>query len=184
MKTQLAKLARWSLHVLLLSSTVLAQDNQPHAEQRVTVEDGISVSYLRVDEESLPRETVTVEIVGLSSDDGFCAIMMASDKKKYYNIDPRKPRKQWIDSAATATDAPIKDGTSKFVIHEVPHGEYVVAAFHDENKNQLLDTNRLGLPTESYGFTRGVRWGLKIPKWNKAKFTVDGEHTTCKVKVR
>lgn len=164
----------------------LAADDKPkpHAELAVKLEDGVSVSYLKVTDESLPRQTVTIEIVGFSSNQGACAVMLASDKAKYSRIDPRKPRNEWIGAAATAADTTIVEQSSKFVIKDIPNGEYVVAAFHDENTNQLLDSNRLGIPKESYGFSNGVRWRLKIPRWNTAHIKVDEEHTTFTVRVQ
>lgn len=156
----------------------------PHAQLSVKVEDGVTVSYLKVANEGAPRQTISVEISGFDSDKGVCAVLMSSDKKKYTSIDPRKPRADWIASAATAVDTIIAERKSRFIIKNVPHGEYVFAAFHDVNANQLLDTNRLGIPRESYGFSNGVRWRLRIPKWKLAHIKVDEEHTSFNVQVK
>ena len=166
------------------SKPVAAQEIKPHAELEVKEENGVAVSYLKVVDEALDRQTISIEISGFPSDKGKCAVMLASDKTKYYSIDPRKPRDGWLDAAATATDAPIKEGKATFVVHDVPDGEYVVAAFHDKNVNQLLDSNRLGMPKEAYGFSQGMRWKLRIPKWDKAKINVHAGSTTFMVKVR
>ena len=43
------------------------------------------------------------------------------------------------------------------VFDNLPAGTYAVGAFHDENANDHLDTNVLGLPTEGYALSNGVR---------------------------
>lgn len=161
-----------------------SQVAKPHAELKVTVENGVAVSQLKTLNAGSPKESVTIEIEGFQSNKGTCAIMFVSDKLKYYEIDPRKPRTKWIECTATATDSPISGKKSKFIIHNVPHGEYVVAAFHDKNGNKLLDANFVGLPKEAYGFSRGVRWGIKIPKWETANIKVDRKNKTFTIKVR
>jgi len=46
-------------------------------------------------------------------------------------------------------------GTTQIDIDGLPEGEYALAIFHDENGNNELDTNWLGIPKESIGFSRG-----------------------------
>lgn len=60
------------------------------------------------------------------------------------------------------------NGTLTFEFN-VPKGNYVFVSMHDENSNQYLDKNWLGLPSESYAISNGVR----IPNWNKSLVTVD-----------
>src|SRR5438105_14929738 len=38
----------------------------------------------------------------------------------------------------------------------LPPGTYAVGAYHDENGNEHLDTNLLGLPVEGYALPNGV----------------------------
>lgn len=45
-------------------------------------------------------------------------------------------------------------GTTLIDIDGLPEGEYALAIFHDENGNNELDTNWLGIPKESIGFSR------------------------------
>ena len=51
-------------------------------------------------------------------------------------------------------------------------GTYAVGAFHDENANDHLDTNFLGLPTEGYALSNGVRPVMSKPTFQQAAFTV------------
>jgi uncharacterized protein (DUF2141 family) len=54
----------------------------------------------------------------------------------------------------------------------LPAGTYAVGAFHDENANDHLDTNFLGLPTEGYALSNGVRAVMAKPTFQQAAFTV------------
>ena len=49
--------------------------------------------------------------------------------------------------------APAETGDTKVVLEDLPAGEYALAVFHDENRNDALDKNWLGLPKEDYGFS-------------------------------
>ena len=42
-------------------------------------------------------------------------------------------------------------GTTKILVKDLPIGEYAVAVFYDENSNDKLDTNWLGIPKEKVG---------------------------------
>lgn len=54
-------------------------------------------------------------------------------------------------------------------------GEYAIAIFHDENGNQTLDTNFVGMPTEGYGFSNNVRKLFSAPSFEEAKFSVQDD---------
>src|SRR6266851_8745344 len=51
-------------------------------------------------------------------------------------------------------------------------GTYAVGAYHDENGNDHLDTNFLGLPVEGYALSNNVRAVLSRPEFHQAAFTV------------
>jgi uncharacterized protein (DUF2141 family) len=58
------------------------------------------------------------------------------------------------------------------VFDNLPPGTYAVGAFHDENANDHLDTNFLGLPIEGYALSNGVRAVMSKPTFQQAAFTV------------
>ena len=53
-----------------------------------------------------------------------------------------------------SASAPAAEGVTKIVLQDLPAGEYAIAIFHDENGNEELDTNWLGIPREPLGFSR------------------------------
>jgi uncharacterized protein (DUF2141 family) len=56
---------------------------------------------------------------------------------------------------------------------QVPSGDYAVAIFQDENNNQELDTNFLGMPTEKIGSSGENIFGR--PTFDNAKITINSD---------
>jgi uncharacterized protein (DUF2141 family) len=57
---------------------------------------------------------------------------------------------------------------------DIPPGTYALAVIHDENMNGKLDSNRLGMPTEGYGFSNDAKAFLRAPSFSAASFPYDG----------
>ena len=51
-------------------------------------------------------------------------------------------------------------------------GRYAAAVFHDENMNQTLDTNLLGIPQERYGFSNNPEFRFGPPPFAKVSFQI------------
>jgi uncharacterized protein (DUF2141 family) len=62
---------------------------------------------------------------------------------------------------------PARAGTATLTL-DVPDGHWAVQAFHDENANDEIDRNFLGMPKEGVGFSRDARIVLSPPKWADA----------------
>jgi uncharacterized protein (DUF2141 family) len=60
----------------------------------------------------------------------------------------------------------------------VEPGEYGAGAFHDENGNDNLDLNWIGMPTEGLTFTGGVQRLIPLPGFDDIKFSFDGDEAT------
>ncbi|HET9055094.1 MAG TPA: DUF2141 domain-containing protein [Cyclobacteriaceae bacterium] len=61
------------------------------------------------------------------------------------------------------------------VFENVAPGDYAISTFHDENDNNKLDTNLLGIPNERYGFSNDARGTFGPPSFEKARIKVDGD---------
>ena len=68
-------------------------------------------------------------------------------------------------------------GEVTITIPNVPPGTYAAQAFHDENSNNRLDRNILGLPQEAMGFSNNAPMHLGPPSFDAASFPVNGEKT-------
>ena len=67
---------------------------------------------------------------------------------------------------------PASTGPITVAFDNLPPGTYAVGAYHDENGNDHLDTNLVGLPVEGYALSNGVRAVFSKPNFYEAAFTV------------
>ena len=64
----------------------------------------------------------------------------------------------------------IKEGKAFAEFDNLPFGEYGVSAYHDENKNEELDANWIGIPKEGVGASNNAKGKMGPPKYEDAKF--------------
>ena len=75
----------------------------------------------------------------------------------------------------------IVDGRSSVTFENLDKGEYSIICFHDKNKNDKMDFNENGIPTEDYGsYCNILNFGQ--PSYLGSKFTLAEEDLTLEVK--
>ena len=75
----------------------------------------------------------------------------------------------------------IVDGRSSVTFENLDKGEYSIICFHDKNKNDKMDFNENGIPTEDYGsYCNILNFGQ--PAYQGSKFTLAEEDLTLEVK--
>jgi uncharacterized protein (DUF2141 family) len=75
-------------------------------------------------------------------------------------------------------------GPVTVVFDNLPPGAYAVGAYHDENNNDHMDTDFVGLPTEGYALSNGVRAVMSKPTFHQAAFTVGAEDKPVGLHIR
>lgn len=58
------------------------------------------------------------------------------------------------------------------------NGYYALAIFHDENSDNNLNTNAMGIPTEGFGFSNNPKILFGPPKFSKAKIKMSSDKNT------
>lgn len=92
--------------------------------------------------------------------EGHLLISIFSGKENYNKNIPHESKKVKVTSEQQLV-----------VFKELEVGEYGIKIIHDENDNNELDTNTLGIPKEGYGFSNnGGAFGPS--PWREAKFSV------------
>ena len=71
----------------------------------------------------------------------------------------------------------IKEKSFHFTIKNLKAGKYAVRYFHDENLNQVMETNNIGKPTEGYGFSNNVTGTFGMPPFEKWLFSLSEDKT-------
>ena len=80
----------------------------------------------------------------------------------------------WSNAPNLQKRIPVTGGTTSCTFPDMPPGTYAAAVIHDENSNNKLDTNFLGIPTEGYGMSQNHTHALRRPTWDESKFEVAG----------
>lgn len=116
---------------------------------------------------------LTVIITGFSNEEGNCRFALDNSKSVYEREDS-----VWIGKVL-----PIINKKVVVEIDSLLYGEYAVRVFHDENKNEKIDTNFLGIPTEDYGYSNDASDWFGPPSWEKAKFIFNKPEMTIEIDV-
>ena len=92
-------------------------------------------------------------------------------------------KKTWLKGPGIQNlSAEIVDGHSEAVFENVPRGTYAIMVMHDENNNNDMDVNSIGLPKEQYGTSRNPP-KIGPPIFGESKFKVKKEDLDFKIKV-
>jgi uncharacterized protein (DUF2141 family) len=83
---------------------------------------------------------------------------------------------EFLRSATNVMVIKIRKSQVRCDFEDIPPGTYAMAVIHDENMNGKLDTNRIGIPTEGYGFSGNAKALFGVPSFSAASFSYDGQH--------
>ena len=103
-----------------------------------------------------------VTIKALRNDKGQLRMAIFNDPEEF-------PRGNEIRSL----DISVKSGDVTGLFRGIKPGTYALAIHHDENLNNKMDTNFVGMPNEGYGFSNDARVFLTPPTFEAASFVID-----------
>ena len=69
----------------------------------------------------------------------------------------------------------IVDNKCIITIDNLSAGKYTFKYFHDENRNEKLDTNWIGMPKEGFGFSNNAKGSFGPPKHEKMIFELTAD---------
>ena len=118
---------------------------------------------------------IVVNIDGFKSDKGKCLLSLFNNKKGF----PSNP-----DKAVYITMERIQNKKLTLIIKDLAIGDYAIAVVHDENDNNKLDTNFLGMPKEGIGVSNNAKSTMGPPSYEDSKFQLkeDGLVTNIRIK--
>jgi uncharacterized protein (DUF2141 family) len=117
--------------------------------------------------------SITVTVAGLRSQDGQILVLLFDDERAF----PMRP-----DLAAQAKQVAIGGERVTFRLDDVRRGTYALSLIHDEDGDDELDTNLLGIPREGLGVSNNPTGG--IPRFRDAAFDIDGGHPAMTIWLR
>jgi uncharacterized protein (DUF2141 family) len=84
--------------------------------------------------------SLEIEITGLKNNTGQVLLQLFGENEKVIN----------------QSKSEIKENRSVIVFKNLKPGKYAFRFFHDENLSGIMETNRLGIPKEGYGFSNNA----------------------------
>jgi uncharacterized protein (DUF2141 family) len=91
---------------------------------------------------------------------------------------------RFLKQCAYSASVPAQAGETTVTVKDVPPGAWAVLAYQDENGNNELDRNLIGIPKEAYGFSRDARGKFGPPSFEDAAIEVGETPATASVRLR
>lgn len=128
----------------------------------------ITISHICAQETT---HTIGVKITNISSDRGTLYVGLHNSEETWLG-------ERFKDASVMSTNG---FATVKFT--EVPTGVYAIAVWHDENDNQIFDTNFLGIPKEPTAASNNATGFMSAPKWKDANFEITNTSLEIAIKM-
>lgn len=108
--------------------------------------------------------SLEIQVTGIKSEHGKIILDVFSSKEGF----PIQ-----TDNALRRLKASILNGRAAFKVPDLKSGEYAFALIHDENGNNKLDLNFIGIPKEGAAASRNAKGFISPPSFEQAKFRID-----------
>lgn len=118
--------------------------------------------------------TLIVEIESCRNDDGVVAVALHSGEEGFPGAE---------ENMVQGATAKIVNGIATVEFKDLAFGEYAISAFHDENANDELDTNWIGIPKEGVGASNNAKGRMGPPKYKDAKFQFSSDQQKMKFEI-
>lgn len=69
----------------------------------------------------------------------------------------------------------VDKASGKFVINDLPKGEYAMIIYHDKNNNKEMDRSMLGIPKEGFGFSKNFKPKLSGPGFGDCSINLNAD---------
>lgn len=121
-----------------------------------------------------PRGELLVHVEGIRNDQGSVLVALF-DQEQGFPGDHARSRRRHL--------ARIQGGKASFKLTGLSPGTYALALVHDENGNEKMDRNFLGIPKEGFGFSNNPKVRFGPPSFKAAAFVIETETLTLKIRM-
>jgi len=125
----------------------------------------IFTSFAAAEDSNPTNSIVTLRIANIDSDTGSLFIAVYDDKKHFLKDEGA------VEGLVLVVADHLKEGKITTQL-ELPPGQYAIVVHHDDNANDEMDTNWIGIPNEPIGISNGHIPKYGPPKYEKAEFTL------------
>jgi len=126
----------------------------------------IALALLTLPMITFSQRTLRIEIEGLRNSCGQMQLELKNEKEKQIKVVTKS----------------ISNNICIIFIEDIKSGKYGFRFFHDENNNEKLDVNGLGIPKEGFGYSNNPKNYFGPPSFNKTIFELtDSKIVKCKI---
>ena len=122
-----------------------------------------------------PCDGIHIEILNIKNSTGTVACALFESPDGFPD--------EYLSKATNVMVIKIRKSQARCTFEEIPPGRHAIAVIHDENMNGLLDTNRIGVPKEGYGFSNDAKARVGAPTFDAASFVYDGRNLELTIKL-
>src|SRR5215472_5550926 len=119
---------------------------------------------------------LTVRVTGARNAKGKIRVALFRDGKGFPN-----DASQAVHTKAADID--LQTLGAQVVFADLPAGVYAVSVFHDENMNQKLDKNFVGVPKEGYGASNNPKKKMGPPNFDETRFQLGVADQSVEIKL-
>ena len=105
-----------------------------------------------------------INISGFPSSDGFAMVALNNSEESYIGGE---------NEAVAKTRIRVVDQKAQVIFANLPYGSYGVSLYHDENANEKMDKNAMGIPKEAYGFSNNAKGFFGKPDYKDIMFQLN-----------
>jgi uncharacterized protein (DUF2141 family) len=124
---------------------------------------------------SYAENGLKIEITNLRNNNGFVLVSLFKEKEGFPDNSEKAVKKLKLG---------ISNKKASIILKDITPGIYAIAILHDENNDQKMNSNSLGIPKEGYGFSNNVFGVFGPPSFRKASFTYSGKYTAITIKTK
>lgn len=120
--------------------------------------------------ETLEKGNIIVTVTNIKNTNGYVKIALMNKEKQF-------KEKNYFRKAK----AKIVNNTSIYTFKNIPHGEYVISCFHDEDNDNKIKTNFIGIPKEGVGLSNNPKMKFGPPKFKDGVFILKNKNKQIKI---
>jgi uncharacterized protein (DUF2141 family) len=115
-----------------------------------------------------------INISGFPSSDGFAMVALNNSEESY---------KGGETETIAKTKTRVVDQKAQVIFTNLSYGSYGVSLYHDENVNEKMDKNAMGIPKEAYGFSNNAKGFFGKPSYKDVVFQLDSAEKQITIKL-
>jgi len=106
------------------------------------------------------QNRLSISVEGVATSDGKISVALYTDENNFLEF----------EGVYKFDSTQAQKGITQINMGSLPSGKYAVAIFHDENGNDVLDRNWLGIPKEKIGFSNAKMKTFGPPSFGECAF--------------